>query len=223
LNRYSYCINNPLIYTDPSGYYWWNDLWNWFTGNNQDNTNTSNAIQLEEITVTAEKPKTSVFAYSTTEGIVGTEGKQQSDFDFNEWINSPEGKEASEKLTNEILGMLPIGGIAKVEQVASKGVIIIGENMGAVKKAAQALRAKGINAKWYQAWKKNIPGDRLMTPSELNAAKARNARWIEGKITEGYEIYDIGIDASRATRSPFYELEQSILQNYGYPTIPLPR
>jgi RHS repeat-associated protein len=33
LNRYSYCINNPLIYTDPSGYNWlgdlWSSFWNW--------------------------------------------------------------------------------------------------------------------------------------------------------------------------------------------------
>jgi hypothetical protein len=32
-NRYSYCINNPLIYTDPSGYNWlgdlWSSFWNW--------------------------------------------------------------------------------------------------------------------------------------------------------------------------------------------------
>jgi len=127
LNRYAYCFNNPLIYIDPTGYEsegsWWSGFWNWLTGNSsQDSSsNTSNSIQLDEITVTAEKPKTSVFAYSTTETIVGTDpfGNQQSDFDFNQWFNSSEGKIASEKFTNEILPMLPIGGIAKIEQGAS--------------------------------------------------------------------------------------------------------
>ncbi|MDR2040088.1 MAG: RHS repeat-associated core domain-containing protein, partial [Bacteroidales bacterium] len=22
-NRYSYCLNNPLVFTDPSGEFWW--------------------------------------------------------------------------------------------------------------------------------------------------------------------------------------------------------
>lgn len=62
-----------------------------------------------------------------------------------------------------------------------------------------------------------------MTPSELSAAQARNARWFNSKINQGYRIYDIGIDATRATRSPFYQVESSILQQSGYPTILIPR
>jgi hypothetical protein len=30
-NRYSYCINNPLRYTDPSGYNWFTCGWDWVT------------------------------------------------------------------------------------------------------------------------------------------------------------------------------------------------
>lgn len=62
-----------------------------------------------------------------------------------------------------------------------------------------------------------------MTPAELSAAKARNARWLNTEINQGYKIYNIGIDASRATRSPFYQLERSILQQRGYPTTIIPR
>ncbi len=32
-NRYTYCMNNPLFYTDPSGMSWFSDTWNWITNN----------------------------------------------------------------------------------------------------------------------------------------------------------------------------------------------
>ena len=103
------------------------------------------------------------------------------------------------------------------------GTIVIGEGMGSVKNAARSLRTEGINAKWYQAWSKYFPEDRLMTPDELEAALARNARWIKSKIKAGYQIFDLGIDATKATRSPFYQLEKDILHQYTYPTIPMAR
>ena len=84
--------------------------------------------------------------------------------------------------------------------------IVIGEGMPRVK-----AHAKKIDAKWYQAWGKNFPPNRKMTPDEFSAALKRNERWIRQKIKEGYEIIDIGLDPSRATRSPFYELEQKII------------
>lgn len=101
--------------------------------------------------------------------------------------------------------------------------IVIGEGMGAVKTAAKNLQSQGINAKWYQAWSKNFPTNRLMTPSEFSAAQTRNAIWLNSKIKQGYTIYDIGIDATRLTRSPFYQLEKNILQQSGYPTTIIPR
>ena len=29
LNRYSYCYNNPLVYTDPTGHWGWSNIWKW--------------------------------------------------------------------------------------------------------------------------------------------------------------------------------------------------
>lgn len=86
--------------------------------------------------------------------------------------------------------------------------------MGAIKAAARK-----IGAKWYQAWGKNF------TPANFDMGKslARNERWLRSKIAQGYTIYDIGIDPTRATRSPFYELEKRILKEKGIVPIPLPR
>jgi hypothetical protein len=108
---------------------------------------------------------------------------------------------------------------ASNKSAGSSKAVVIGEGMGDIKAIAKQLQAEGINAKWYQAWSKNFPNNRPMTPYELNAALAKNQRWIDSKIKQGYDIYDIGIDPLRNTRSPFYQLEQSRINNYGYPTI----
>ena len=97
--------------------------------------------------------------------------------------------------------------------------VVIGEGMHRVKGTARQLQTEGVNAKWYQAWNKNFPKNRQMTSDELNSALARNQRWIDGKIKQGYDIYDIGTDPLRATRSPFYALEKSRINRYNYPTI----
>ncbi|WP_185140292.1 hypothetical protein [Proteiniphilum sp. X52] len=34
-NRYSYCINNPLLYFDLTGYAWYNDFWDWLKKNSK--------------------------------------------------------------------------------------------------------------------------------------------------------------------------------------------
>jgi RHS repeat-associated protein len=44
-NRYSYCMNNPLKYTDPTGYYWSNG--EWF----DDNTETNSGLSQEDIDI----------------------------------------------------------------------------------------------------------------------------------------------------------------------------
>ena len=110
------------------------------------------------------------------------------------------------------------GDVYDVGRGAGKAVVI-GEGMQDIKTVAKQLQVEGVDAKWYQAWSKNFPNNRPMTPNELNAALARNQRWIDSKMKQGYDIYDIGTDPLRTTRSPFYELEQSRINKYGYPTI----
>jgi RHS repeat-associated protein len=97
--------------------------------------------------------------------------------------------------------------------IASKAVVI-GEGMEAVREAASAS-----NATWYRAWGKFCRPENFTLEQSLR----RQARWMSSKIEQGYRIYDIGIDPTRAQRSPFYELERNILDKAGYPTTPMPR
>ena len=85
-------------------------------------------------------------------------------------------------------------------------MVVIGENMKRIKKAA-----KQIGATWYQAWNIN--------PWDANLAMRRNEVWIRRKMKEGCLIIDIGIDPTRNTRSPFYAMEIRILQQEGYTNI----
>lgn len=108
----------------------------------------------------------------------------------------------------------------KADDVVSAGSkqksIVIGEGMYRVKPAA-----KSVNAKWYQAWSKNFPKDgSLLDDVALEAAKARNTRWINSKIKQGYIIYDIGPKGLNI-QSPFYQLEINAIKASNYPVIPL--
>jgi hypothetical protein len=59
-----------------------------------------------------------------------------------------------------------------------------------------------------------------MTQAEFDAAMSRNSRWIETKVKQGYDIYDIGPDG-RPIPSSFYKVEQEVLKSNNYPTIKL--
>ena len=55
---------------------------------------------------------------------------------------------------------------------------------------------------------------------DLEKSLARNKAWIESKMKEGYEIFDIGPKGETIT-SPFYKLEREIIKLYNYPTKPI--
>jgi hypothetical protein len=135
-----------------------------------------------------------------------------------EAIEQIERHEVWEKVYNfqvEELECYAVGACEVLVHNASKKCVI-GENMKDVQTVARKL-----GAKWYQAWSKNFV--MKLTPTKLKAALERNKRWITSKIREKYKIFDIGVDPSRKTRSPFYEQEKQIISNHGYPVTPVPR
>ncbi len=101
-------------------------------------------------------------------------------------------------------------------QTGGKKAIVIGEDMTRIKIATKELQAQGIDAKWYQAWGKYFKADNF----DLGKSLSRNQAWIESKIQQGYNIYDIGPKGNTIT-SPFYKLEIDTINNLKYPTIHL--
>ena len=106
-----------------------------------------------------------------------------------------------------LAAMVPIAGMAATAGKGARKAIVIGENMTRVKAAAKAL-----DATHYKPWK--------IIPWDEAKALSRNEKWIRKKMRQGCEIIDIGIDPSRATRSPFYEMERRNIGNANYPTTP---
>ncbi len=107
--------------------------------------------------------------------------------------------------------------IIEVTKIAdrNKKTIVLGENMSRVKKAAKILQNQGIDAKWYQAWSKNFPTSGIkLSEEQLSKAIKRNERMLKSKLDQGYQIIDIGIDATRkGERSVFFNAEQALLDN----------
>lgn len=45
-----------------------------------------------------------------------------------------------------------------------------------------------------------------------------NMAWLRQKIADGYEVIDIGLDASRTERGVFYQAETKVVQRTGAQT-----
>lgn len=212
LNPYLYCLNDPLRYNDPDGRMV-ESLWDaanlaMGAASLYKNIQSGNYLgaALDGVGVVADGVS---LALPFVPGGAGATFKA---------IRTADAVADGAKATKEATQVAKAG---KEATETSKKAIVIGEGMRDIKTVAKQLQVEGVNAKWYSAWGKNFPKDRIMTDVELAAAKARNARWIKSKMKAGYDIYDIGIDPLRIERSPFYQLEKDILQNY--PVIPMSR
>ncbi len=103
-------------------------------------------------------------------------------------------------------------------------VVVLGEGVPEIKVAVKRLREKGIDAHYYKAWAKNFP-KRPLKPSEMDAAIARNMRWMRMKYQQGYTFRRIGLDPKRpiSNRSPFYAAEKKLAKELGIKLKPLYR
>ena len=95
------------------------------------------------------------------------------------------------------------------------GKIVVGETMQRVISYAQQIGAETYNGFKYYEKIKNLFGS---TIADL-IGKADNALWLINKLSQQYQIFDIGIDPNRAARSSSYLLEQIILWLTKYKNI----
>ena len=99
-----------------------------------------------------------------------------------------------------------VGGLALAflapQTIASvtTGSVVLGETMPRVEPVAEQLGAKTFQAPW----------------TSFADVLAKNAAWLKEQMASGNRIYDIGLDAARATRSDFYAAETKALQAAGY-------
>lgn len=212
LNRYSYVLGNLILYSDPTGHRecracpfelttWGIDseyAGPWDTGQQARNA----AVVDKSLAMTVDFTPVAGDIKGLAEVFTGYDLVTHEDLGNWRW-----------------LGLVALSELRYADEVADvaavlKERIVIGEGMDAVVAAA-----KLNDAKWYQAWKKFFDPEVF----DLEASLARNERWIRTKIKEGYEILDIGLDPLRSSRSPFYELERRILEEFDYPTTRIPR
>ncbi len=216
LNRYSYCLNNPLKYVDPTGHR---------------EVRYSEGEWIDEWAIGSEFAGEWNPVFTAQESTELLEQIFAAGVDFSPLVGDVKGFievfTGKDLITGDSLGIfrwLGVLGISELRyadelvDVADATVpatrIVIGEGMDAIKAAARKY-----DAKWYQAWTKYFSPEMV----DMEKSLARNERWLRSKIRQGFEILDIGIDPSRATRSPFYALEKRILEELGYPVSPIPR
>lgn len=105
-------------------------------------------------------------------------------------------------------GIFALGGaVVRTARILKNGVVI-GESMSRVEAAA-----KQVGALTYKAPGKNIVKIFGRTKAfEIN--KALNKAWIKRMTRWGVKIYDIGLDLTRISRSPFYAIEAGVTASY---------
>ena len=192
LNLYAYCNNNPVMFTDESGYFWdtlfdigfiiwgivdlvnggWKDWKNW--------------VALVVDILLAAIP----FVPAGVGQVVKVGNKVDNIIDTASALNKLDNLQDFHKVT------------------------MIGESMNRVRGAASIL---GVTDNLYDAWKGY---DAMISVGKIKRAdrisKLHNGFWLYNKLRSGYVVLDAGIDIFKATRSPWYKLESRIVKMWRY-------
>jgi RHS repeat-associated protein/uncharacterized repeat protein (TIGR01451 family) len=206
LNRYSYTLNNPLKYNDPTGH-WVETAFDvlslGMTINDirREGLTFWNAVSLVTDVASVALPIVPAGAsHAIRAGKLASKAINAADTaaDAAKLLNAADTAGDTAKLVNSA---------DDVARAASKPPIVIGENMRRVKQYAAET---GGHA--YRPWKND--------PFDADLAMRRNARYMDDQMRQGREIVDIGPDFNRRNatgyRSPYYEMERKKLNDAGY-------
>ena len=92
-----------------------------------------------------------------------------------------------------------------------KKVTVVGESMDRVKDFAKGIGAIDNLYSGFKYYKTLVSKGKLGKVVAEVAGKASNFTWLYGKLRQGYQIVDIGIDMSKVVRSSSYALEKITL------------
>jgi RHS repeat-associated protein len=101
---------------------------------------------------------------------------------------------------------LGAGALERRAAVAATEQIVIGETMTRVRSAAAEVGA----------------GTFETTARTAKQMYRENMSWLRKGMRDGKQVIDIGTDANRAVRSPWYQLEKELIERRGYPVTQVP-
>ena len=197
LNLFAYCGNNPVMYSDNEG-----NMPNWLKW------------LIGGIAFVGAAALTVLSGGSLTPVFVGMGISIISEGLIQGAITATNGGDFWQGLANGAAdgaiwgGIFALGGaVVRTARILKNGVVI-GESMSRVEAAA-----KQVGALTYKAPGKNIVKIFGRAKAfEIN--KALNKAWIKRMTRWGVKIYDIGLDLTRISRSPFYAIEAAVTAGY---------
>ena len=197
LNLFAYCGNNPVMYSDNEG-----NMPNWLKW------------LIGGIAFVGAAALTVLSGGSLTPVFVGMGISIISEGLIQGAITATNGGDFWQGLANGAAdgaiwgGIFALGGaVVRTARILKNGVVI-GESMSRVEAAA-----KQVGALTYKAPGKNIVKIFGRAKAfEIN--KALNKAWIKRMTRWGVKIYDIGLDLTRISRSPFYAIEAGVTASY---------
>jgi RHS repeat-associated protein len=209
LNKYQYCVNNPLRYTDPSGHQSQEDgSWTAWMGSlirrllAQKDPETDAAEEKRRGPLNADRDN----VVERANEAMGQQAEAYENGLANTGLDLGAFKFVRSAIENDTKGTAVAGLLFAVNVLTlGKGgqagdAVVIGENMvGRVIPVAEEIGAKTYSptSKIAQNWLGN------------------NARWIASQIGKGNRIFDIGRDVNRAA-SKYYAKEVEVLAAKGF-------
>ncbi len=216
-NLYTYCANNPVKYSDPSGHFIWFAIGavmavcDGVSAYHKAKKQGKKGWKL----VGAVAKKVAVGAVFGKVGKAFKAGKVVAKA-TKKVFKSKTVKKLEKKLVKKIykrpIHKKTISKTGKVKRKAasSKKTIVIGETQPRVDGYARKIGAESYTG--YKNYKK--VEKRLGNRAAKIVGGVHNAKWIIGKMARGYHIKDIGYDVARSTRSPYYRMERVLTKFY---------
>jgi hypothetical protein len=97
-------------------------------------------------------------------------------------------------------GLASFEGWTSATAKAAGETVVLGETMRRVEPVAERMGAATFNPAW----------------TSFRDVMVKNIKWLQSQISRGAQIFDIGTDPTRPSRSVFFRAETKLLEKSGY-------